>query len=143
MRFTECRGRTVLDTSTATKVGKVDALLVDPGERRVVAVTVKRKGDDDVLLWPSLTSFGPDAVTVAGEDAFSRADDRLDALASKAGALLRKRVLTDAGDEAGTVDDVEFDPSDGRLVRLVTSQGDVDATRLRGVGSYAVVVARA
>lgn len=142
MRFTDSRGRKVLDTSSATTVGKVDALLVDPAERRVVAVKVKRKGDDDVLLWPALTSFGPDAVTVGGEDAFSQADDRLDALASKAGRLLGKRVLTDAGNEAGTVQDVEFDPEDGRVTVLVTTEGDVDGARLRGVGSWAVVVAR-
>lgn len=143
MRFSDTRGRKVLATSTATTVGKVDALLVDPATRRVVAVSVKRKGDEDVLTWEALTSFGPDAVTVGGEDAFSRSDERLDALGSKAGALLKKRVLTDGGDEVGTVQDVEFDPSDGRLVALLTSQGEVDAARLRGVGSYAVVVARA
>ncbi len=143
MRFTDCAGRRVLDTSDATTAGKVAALLVDPGTQRVVAVTVKRKGDADVLRWPALTSFGPDAVTVAGPDAFSRSDERLDALASKAGALLGKRVLTDAGDEAGKVQDVDFDPEDGTVLTLLTSAGDVAGSRLRGVGSYAVVVAHA
>lgn len=142
MRFSDCSGRPVLDTSSATTLGKVDALLVDPGDQRVVAVTVKRKGDQDVLRWSALTSFGPDAVTVPGEDAFTASDDRLDALASKAGALLKKRVLTDAGDESGTVTDVEFDPETGRVTALVTTEGEIDGGRLRGVGSYAVVVGR-
>lgn len=142
MRFTDVRGRKVLDTSTATTVGKVDGLLVDPAERRVVAVHVKRKGEE-LLRWEALGSFGPDAVTVAGEDALTASDEHLDALASKAGALLKKRVLTDAGNEVGTVEDVEFDPESGRVTALLTSEGEVDGERLRGVGSWAVVVARA
>lgn len=143
MRFSETSGRKVLDTASATTVAKVSALLVDPAERRVVAVKVKRKGDQDVLRWSALTSFGPDAVTVEGERVFTSSDAQLDALSGKAGALVGKRVLTDAGDEAGTVQDVEFDPADGTVTALLTSEGDVEGSRLRGVGSYAVVVARA
>lgn len=140
MRFRDATGRKVLDTSSAVTVGKVSGFVVDPVERRVVAVTVKRKGDADVLRWSDLASFGPDAVTVPGESAFTVADERVQALSGKAGALLKKRVLTDAGDAAGTVVDVEFDPDDGRVVTLLTSEGDVAGERLRGVGSWAVVV---
>ena len=143
MRFSEAEGRKVLDTASAVTVGKVGALLVDPAERRVVALRVKRKGDQDVLRWSALGSFGPDAVTVAGDRVFTSTDAHLDALSGKAGTLVKKRVLTDAGNAAGTVQDVEFDPQDGRITALLTSEGQVDGARLLGVGSYAVVVAEA
>ena len=37
--------------------------------------------------------------------------------------------------------DVSFDPSDGRVESLTAAGGVIDGGRLRGVGSYAVVVA--
>ena len=140
MRFTECRKRPVLDTSTALTLGKVDGLVLDPATRSVVAVTVKRKGDADTLLWSALQTFGPDAVTVDGEQALTEADEHVTALRSKKRAALGKRVLTDAGDEAGLLEDVAFDPASGTVTALLTSEGEIAGDRLLGVGSWAVVV---
>ncbi len=140
MRLTECRKRSVLDTSTALTLGKVDGLVLDPATRSVVAVTVKCKGDADTLLWGALQSFGPDAVTVAGQQALTEADEHVAGLRGKKHAAVGKRVLTDAGDEAGTLEDVEFDPASGAITALLTSAGEVAGERLLGIGSYAVVV---
>jgi hypothetical protein len=38
------------------------------------------------------------------------------------------------------VDDVDFDPADGSIRHLLTSGGEVDAARLLGLGSYALMV---
>ncbi len=140
MRFTDCRKRPVVNTSDAVTLGKVDSLLVDPSTRRVVAVTVAHKGTADTLLWPALSAFGPDAVTVTGEDALSAPEGRVAELRGKDAALLGKRVLTDAGDETGTVEDVEFDPATGAVTALLTTVGEIAGDRLLGVGSWAVVV---
>jgi sporulation protein YlmC with PRC-barrel domain len=45
-----------------------------------------------------------------------------------------------AGDELGTVTDVEFDGGSGSVTRLRLDDHEVAGVRLRGVGSYAVVV---
>ncbi len=140
MRLTECRKRPVLDTSTALTLGKVDGLVLDPATRTVVAVTVKRKGDADTLLWGALQSFGPDAVTVGSEQALTEADEHVVELRTKRHAAVGKRVLTDAGDEAGTLQDVEFDPASGAVTALLTSAGEVAGDRLLGIGAWAVVV---
>ncbi len=146
MRFTDSRGRKVLDTSTAVTLGKVDGFVVDPTTRRVVAVEVKVKGDADVLPWESLTGFGPDAVTVPDDSALVAAEGRVAELRGKPHALLKKRVLTEDGDELGKVSDVEFDPASGEVTGLLVTadrtESTVDGARLLGAGSYAVVVRR-
>lgn len=54
--------------------------------------------------------------------------------------LLGKRVLTVAGDEIGSTGDVEFDSATGEITHLHLKDQHVAGARLRGVGSYAVVV---
>jgi hypothetical protein len=49
-------------------------------------------------------------------------------------------VLSTAGVQLGTILDVDFDPAVGRLAWLLLEQAPIDAGRLLGVGSYAVVV---
>jgi sporulation protein YlmC with PRC-barrel domain len=55
--------------------------------------------------------------------------------------VVGKRVLTSTGDEIGKIRDVDFDPASGVLTALLVDNGsEVEAARLLGVGSYAVVV---
>lgn len=143
MRFSEARGHKVVSTSSATTVGRVDELLVEPAQRAVVALHLKKtEGDVDTLLWPAMTAFGRDAVTVSGAEALVKADGRIAELAGKPAHLLGKRVLTEDGDEQGKVQDVEFDPETGTLTTLLTDRAEIPGERLSGVGSYAVVVRR-
>lgn len=144
MRFSEAVGHTVFSTSSATTIGKVHALVVDPGTRAVVALRLKKtRGDHDLLLWSALTAFGRDVVTVHDEDALTAAEGDVAALLGKDHDLSRKRVLTEGGDDVGTVDDVEFDPGSGEVTMLLTNVDDIAGARLLGVGSYAVVVGNA
>ncbi len=144
MLFSQAKGHKVVSTATAETVGLVDAVVLDPSTSRVAALHLRKtSGDGDVLPWASLTAFGADAVTVSGSDVIVTATGDLVTLADKSHAVLGKRVLTTAGTELGHVDDIDFDPADGRLVSLVLAKGAgaVDGPLLRSVGSYAVVVA--
>lgn len=141
MRFSEAGGRHVVSTSTATTVGRVHGFVVDPLARRVVALELKKtEGPGDTLAWEALTAFGRDAVTVPGAAAITTAEGRVAELTGKSHGLLRKRVLTEAGDEVGTVEDVEFEAASGRVTALLTKTEEIDGDRLIGIGSYAVVV---
>jgi hypothetical protein len=107
----------------------------------VVALSLnKTSGSGSMLPWPGINAFGADAVTVTGADRLVLPDRELGELDSKPHAILRKRVLTSAGYEIGTVRDVEFDPADGRLITLLMDEHNWDGQALLGVGSYAVVV---
>lgn len=141
MLFSEATGRTVLSTGNAETVGTVSGFLVDPVTAQVVAVRLKKThGAGDTVHWPDLTSFGIDNVTVASADVIGKATGVAADLDTKKAELVGKRLLTDAGSEVGAVDDIDFDPSSGAVVSLLTSDGPVYADRLIGCGSYAVVV---
>jgi sporulation protein YlmC with PRC-barrel domain len=140
MLFSEASGRKVVSTSTAETVGQVADFVIDPQSRSIVALTVKKTPHGDTLLWPSISAFGADAVTVPGAEVLIDANDAVAALSGKDQRLLGKRVLDTAGVDLGAVADVEFDPDTGALTALALAGGAIGGERLIGIGSYAVVV---
>ncbi len=141
MRFSEARGHKVVDTSSAETVGTVSGFLVEPTSHSVIALRVKKAESGEVIRWRDITAFGSEAVTVPRAEVITGTDDELEALGDRARELVKKRVLTSAGDELGTVEDVDFDPATGVLTAfLLDGAPDVAADRLLGVGSYAAVV---
>lgn len=140
MKFSEALGHKVVSLATAETVGILDELVVDPQSRRVVALGINKSHSGTALRWGDIESFGPDAVTVTDADRIAGPDRDVDRLSGKDHHFLGKRVLLTVGDELGEVDDVEFDPDSGELVAIMLKDGDVEAHRLVGVGSYAVVV---
>jgi sporulation protein YlmC with PRC-barrel domain len=141
MRFSDISGNPVMDTSTATSVGKVHAPIVDPVSRRVLGFRVKHsKGPGDVLLWAAVAGLGPDALTVDSAERVTQPPADLKHRASSKLDLLGRRVLTEHGHELGKVRDVEFDPADGQVTSLMLKDAFVAGDRLLGIGGYAVVV---
>jgi sporulation protein YlmC with PRC-barrel domain len=140
MLFTQVAGRKVVSIGTAETVGQVASLVVDPRSHRVVAVGVKKADHGDTLLWNDITAFGNEAVTIAGPEVISDANDAVKELSSKAHDLLGKRVLNTLGEDLGTLQDVRFDPASGALEALLLPGRDVTGPLLIGIGSYAVVV---
>jgi sporulation protein YlmC with PRC-barrel domain len=141
IRFSDISGNPVMDTSTATKIGKVQAPIVDPVLQRVVGFRVKKsKGNGDVVLWAALAGLGPDALTVDSSDRLAVPPKDLKERSTSKLDLLGRRVLTEYGHELGKVRDVEFDPADGRVTSLMLKDAFVDGERLLGIGSFAVVV---
>ncbi|HYN73275.1 MAG TPA: PRC-barrel domain-containing protein [Nakamurella sp.] len=141
MLFSEAMGRKVVSTDTASTVGQVSDYVVDPRLPGIVALTLSRTSSrGSALPWPNIIAFGVDAVTVPGAAAVVEADQYLAELAGKPHTLLHKRVLTTSGVQLGTVLDVDFDPNLGRLAALILERGPIDAARLLGVGSYAVMM---
>ena len=141
MLFSEALGRKVVSTDTAVTVGKIADFVVDPRLPGIVALELaKTPGVGTMLPWQHILAVGVDAVTVASVNAVIVADDYLAALAAKPHGLLGKRVLSTAGVALGTVRDADFDPAIGRLAGLLLDTGPIDATRLLGMGSFAVVV---
>ncbi|MCW2526572.1 MAG: hypothetical protein JWM76_1432 [Pseudonocardiales bacterium] len=138
--FSEAAGRQVVSTTTAATLGKIDEFVIDPRTHAVVAVTLKKTDDGDTLRWSDITAFGADAVTVSGADRLTETPPELAELSSKDHRIFGKRVLATTGDELGTVEDVEFDPTTGTITALVVDGGPVAGVRLIGIGSYAVVV---
>lgn len=141
MRFSEAKGQKVISTTGATTVGKVHDLVVDPRTAQVVALTLKKtEGDGDTLTWANMKSFGRDAVTVDSADLITDAEGDIAVLSDKHHRVMGKRVLSENGDELGSVKDIEFDPDTGAVRALVTDHDEVAGERMLGLGSYALVV---
>ncbi|MEU6121569.1 hypothetical protein [Streptomyces sp. NPDC047123] len=138
MLLSQTVGRPVVSAADAAQVGTVAGLVVEPDGALITALRLDGvKDGGDVVAWRDVHAVGPDAVVVGttGVARFASADgaDRQN--------LLGKRLLTELGDEAGTLADVAFDPESGRIDTLHSSRGErIPGVRLLGVGAYAVVV---
>ncbi len=140
MNAAELIGRPVLDLTTATTVGKVDDVVVDPATRRAVGIRLaKSTATGDWLAWEHISAIGPDAVTIAAADDIEPFADDPTRRALRANGALGGRVLTDEGRDVGPLDDVEID-DDGALAALLIAATRVGADTLLGIGSYATIV---
>jgi sporulation protein YlmC with PRC-barrel domain len=140
VQWSQLKGRKVVSTATAERVGKVKGFVLDPATRSVVALVLKKTDAGSVVHWGDLLAVGSDAVTVADAAVVVDPDEALSALGGKRGAVLKKVVLDDAGQALGTVTDLDLDPETGAVRELVLDERTVTGERLLGVGSYAVVV---
>jgi sporulation protein YlmC with PRC-barrel domain len=130
-------GKPAIVRDTAEQLGKIQYFVIDADAQRVRALAVAVGRGTQLVDWAQVGSIGPDAVIVDGSREPSGDDDR-----AVSGALhpLEKRVLSDRGNEIGTLDDVEIDDA-GSVRTMVVGDEHVDGGRLEGVGSYAVVIA--
>ncbi|MCW2759019.1 MAG: hypothetical protein JWO46_2765, partial [Nocardioidaceae bacterium] len=140
MRFSDLKGKKAVSTHTADTVGKVSGFLLDPATRTVAALSFKKTGGGKYAAWSDLTGVGVDAVTMPDTTAIVESGPAVDALTGKEHAVLKKRVLSTAGDDLGKVKDIDFDADTGELRYLLVDKTEIAGSRLRGVGSYAVVV---
>lgn len=140
--FNAATGRPVVGSDDAETVGKVKGFIVNPAGNRIDAVHVAGRGNRaEIVAWSSIRTFGNDAVMAESSQALDSVSDDRETAAVKGDISLRgARVLSTTGFEAGTVDDVRFDPASGELTEIVTDQGSIDVERVRALGSYALVV---
>ena len=139
--FQRAAGRKVLSRASAQELGVVEHLLIDAQRPQITAVIIGKGKKAQLVEWAQLSGFGPDAVMVRDEAALRPpADDRERAAASGKLDLVGKRVLTEKGNELGTLEDVTFDPETGALAALRVGDREIPADCVLGSGSYAVVV---
>jgi uncharacterized protein YrrD len=135
-------GLPVVSRTTAETVGTLIAPVLDVNARRVVAWQVVKGRHPLVVENEHLAGIGQ-AAAMLDEEASLREASEPEEVETVKGShiLLGARVLTDAGDVLGTIEDAEVDSDSGAVAFVRTSGGDVSADRLRGFGSYALVVA--
>lgn len=138
--FRNTRGLPVIATGTAEEIGAIEHFVVRHGRIEAIHVGGGRR-HPALLDWSDVRSFGDDAVMIDDETRLHEASGDVEEQAARGDlVMLDKRVLRDDGDELGTVGDVEFDPDDGCITGLVVDGTTLPGDRLRGVGTYAVVV---
>lgn len=141
MLVSEAQGHKVVSTADASTAGLVDGFVLDPAAGTVAGLTLKKTaGNGSMLPWSDVTAFGVDAVTISGAHLVVEPQGELLELSGKAHHFLKKRVLTTAGLQLGTVRDIDFDPATGKIISILTDDQPIDGSGLVGIGSYAVMV---
>ncbi len=142
MLYSDLKGRKLVDTSAADTVGKVDGFLLDPSSRSVAALEFKKTDHGSTVAWSDLTAVGADAVTVAGTSVITDPEGRLADLATKDGQVLKKRVLSDAGEDLGKVHDIDLDPRERCAARAHRGREEAPALDRRIAAAWRRVVRR-
>lgn len=133
----EAIGKPVILRETAEKIGAVGSFAIDAATQRVTGLVVSAGRTSRVIDWAQIQSIGPDAVIVETSREPAADDERI---VSGAANPLEKRVLSDLGNELGKVTDATVD-DDGSIENLDVADHQLGGSRLKGVGSYAVVLA--
>ena len=133
MHLSELRGRRVVSRTSAETLGAVEDLVLAPNPWAVGALVIGKGRKAQAVSWSQIVGLGPDAVVVAGDDAAAERPD----IPSPIGRL----ALSELGNAAGAVTDVEFDESSGALIGLATDTVLIEGDRLMADGPYALVIA--
>ncbi|MEU0034800.1 MULTISPECIES: PRC-barrel domain-containing protein [unclassified Streptomyces] len=136
--FSEINGLPVVTLGEATEIGVVKSLTIDAEAGLVSRLRIARARGRKAtsLAWDVLHAVGPDAVLVRSETVL----DTPPPTAPPHREALGARVLTESGDERGTVRDIAFDPATGRIEGIHTTSGEFPGELLIGLGDYALVV---
>jgi uncharacterized protein YrrD len=132
MHLSELRGRRVVSRASAETLGDVSDLLLSVNPSKVAALQIGKGRKAGAIGWAQIVGVGPDAVIVTEDDATSEQPDTQ----SPMGRL----ILSELGNEAGVVTDVEFDDTNGTLISLATDAALIEGDRLVADGPYAIIV---
>jgi sporulation protein YlmC with PRC-barrel domain len=131
----------MVSRTTAEELGKLAHIVVDVKRRKVASLVMGRGRKALLVSWEQVSGFGPDAIMITDETAvLEPADDHEQAAADGELELVGKRVLSDTGNELGTVTDAVFDPDTGSIESILIDDRETPAASLLGVGSFAVIV---
>ncbi len=127
-RYSKVRGKSVMTATEGKNVGKVDHLLVDPDQKKVIWVKIDNPGLFTGHRWASASAvrtFGEDRVLVNTE-ADLRDESAVPDIAVIQKAkrdMVGKRVVTSEGKYIGDVQDFEFDPPSLAVTGIMVSYG--------------------
>jgi len=142
----------VIAVESGERFGQVQDILIDPQERRIAIVRVRRggpfRGDVSDVPFSDLHGIGRDAVMVPSSQVLRPAIATTEHL-RRIDDLVGSRVVTERGEAAGTVDDAEIDPQTGMhlliappsISGLLGRRRTVSIDQVRTIGRDTVVLA--
>ena len=139
----EILGRPVVAADTAGNVGEVKAVVLSDDASAIVRLHVAgRKRSAELVEWSEVTSVGTDAVMIASESSLQDPVDDVDEAYVRGDVdAIGARILNVSGYEQGEVSDVRFDAESGAVIEALSLAGPIDASQIRSLGSYALIVA--
>lgn len=142
MLLSDALGERIVSKASAETLGTADGVIIDPATPRIVAIRSGRGRKARVIPWETLSGVGDAAVVVEHDDAVrnpeagAEHDQATDDI-----KVLGGLVLSDRGNEHGTVTDVAFDAESGTVEEISTSRSmTIAGARLRSIGHYAWII---
>ncbi len=122
--------RPLLSLADGVKVGSVKDVILGAGNDLVVGLLVQEGGllsSSQVVPLDEIESFGPDAVVVASRESVVAAEQvpEIKEILARKASLVGIKVFTETGEAEGTVNDVYFDETSGRVTALELTGGRV------------------
>lgn len=135
-------GAKVVSRASAEELGTIQGAVVDVPGRAIAAWQVGKGRRAQLIEHAHLTGIGSAAVVVDDEANLRDAVTAEETATVKGNRpLIGHTALSDAGDILGDVQDAEVDTDTGALLSVTTPAGPYSADQLRGLGSYALVIA--
>ncbi|MGH2600694.1 MAG: MurT ligase domain-containing protein, partial [Dehalococcoidia bacterium] len=126
MKAESIKGMAVVSVADGAKLGRVDDLIFDPAERRMVALRIDADKQHAVIPLEQIKSIGSDAITVPAREVaqWPDASSPLNTF-PRLGAIERLKVVDEAGTFLGEVANVEVDPATGAITGLAAHKGGI------------------
>ncbi|MWA09535.1 PRC-barrel domain-containing protein [Streptomyces sp. BA2] len=141
MLLSQVLGHPVISAEDARPAGEVAGLGIDPRTRRITELYLRAtKSGGDSVPWSHVRGMGPDAVIIDTGAAAATEAGRGGSHSRAHKRLLGKRVLTEYGEDIGTLTEVTFDPDTGSVGDLYVGREQVPGSRLVGLGPYALIL---
>lgn len=121
-------GITVIAIDSGTKIGKVEDLIFDFQENRLLGILFKDSEtahEGRLVPYAKIRGIGPDAVMIDGEGALIAAgqDAAIDDVLGRQIEIKGKEMYTTDGKDLGRVVDIQFDEKTGRIEGYEVSEG--------------------
>ncbi|GAA3151592.1 PRC-barrel domain-containing protein [Streptomyces rectiviolaceus] len=141
MLLSKVLGHPVISADDARPAGELAGLGIDPQACRITELYLRdvKRGSDSVP-WSEVRGVGPDAVIIDTGAGDATEDARRSPHSRAHKRLLGKRVLTEYGEDIGTLTEVTFDPDTGAVGDLHIGHEQVPGSRMIGLGSYALIL---
>lgn len=136
----ELVGKPVVSRRSAETLGPLNGAVLDPSQHRIVAWQVGKRRK--ARLIDHIRVVGIADALIVDDDASARkpATPAERGTIKGSHAILGHRVLSDAGDDLGTIEDVAIDVSSGIVTDVRTSITQARGEAIRGFGDFALVI---
>lgn len=122
-------GLKVIAIDDGSQMDKVNDIIYDPKENKITALILSSGGlfsSAKAVLYSDVKSIGDTAVMVPSSSVvkkISELTERVSHIAKDDDLLTKTKVISEAGNVLGSVDDLAFEMESGRVTKFIISQG--------------------
>lgn len=126
MKADDIKGLAVVSISTGAKLGYIDGVLFDTANIAIGALRTSADGQEAMIPFDQIRSIGSDAVTVPTNDVAQWATGQVNTSGMLTLDEFKKlKVVDEAGTYLGTINEVDVDPTTGKVTSVQAHKGGI------------------